>query len=229
AAYAYHTITRLEAKYPPRRLETFSTEAFRATSNPATHRTSPADIDVYTARVPAAGLRLDSESHSSDADARIRSSSIEEAWTRTLLESPILRAEARFLGRSRSPGDCGEHGFYAGQRLLNVVFRVRRPPAPGEPLLVTWRMPDGAVAFAKRMAAWGAPWRLMTGGRQEYAVGEVDAEGMVEVGFAAAQDFEVVAEEGEAQKTVPGWLGRVHRGYAMLLLDERAEEIRRRA
>ena len=219
AAYAYHTITRLEAKYPPRHPETFSSTAFRTPSNPATHYTPSTDIDVYTARVPVAGLRLYSDG------AR----SIEEAWARTLLESPFLRAEGRFFGRSPSPGDCAEHGFHVGQRLLNVMFGVLRAPAPGEPLLVRWTTPEGLIEFSRRFAEWGGSWRLMSGGRQEYAVGVVDAEGMVEVGFAAAQDYEVLTEDGGTRKTVPRWLGRFHRAYAMFLLDERAEEIRRRA
>ena len=52
---------------------------------------------------------------------------------------------------------------------------------------------------------------------------------MVEVGFSAAHDYEVVRSEGGAQKTIPEWVKRLHRAYAMWLLDERAKEVRRRA
>ncbi|TFK86006.1 hypothetical protein K466DRAFT_587614 [Polyporus arcularius HHB13444] len=223
AALAYRTITGLEAKYPRRCPDALTTDALRNTPNPATHHTPYADIDVYTARVPAAGLRLDSDASKSGTY------SLEEAWARTFFQSPFLRAEGRLLAFSCSPGDCGEHGFHEGQRLLNVAFEVRRPPTSGKPLLVSWKMPDGAVAFFRRLGAYGYPWRLLSGGREEFAVGEVDAEGMVEVGFSSAHDYENVKEEGDAQKTVPRWSARLHRAYAMLLLDERAEAIRRRA
>ncbi|RPD58288.1 hypothetical protein L226DRAFT_489595 [Lentinus tigrinus ALCF2SS1-7] len=223
AAYAHHTITRLEAKYPPRRPEAFSTDALRAPSNPATQQTPY--VDIYSTRVPAAGLLAPDSPHGA-SDVH----SIEEAWARTFFESSLLRAEGQAVASSRSPGDCGEHGFSTGQKLLNGLFEVRRPPAgPGAPLLMGWKMADEPVAFFRRIAAWGYPWRLMSGGRHELPVGEVDAEGMVEVGFSAAHDYEVVAEEGGAQKTIPEWTKRLHRAYAMWLLDERAEEVRRRA
>lgn len=219
-AFTYHTITRLEAKYPPRRPETFSTEALRTPSNPATQHTPY--IDIYSTRVPVAGLRPGSP----QGDA---APSIEEAWARIFFESRTLRAEGQLVAFSRSPGACGEHGFRQGEKLLHGLFEVRRAPAPGVPLLVSWKMPDEPVAFFTRIAAWGYPWRLMSGGRHELPVGEVDAEGMVEVGFSAAHDYEVVPEEGHAQKTIPEWTKRLHRAYAMWLLDERVEEVRRRA
>ncbi len=178
-------------------------------------------VDIYSTRVPVAGLRP----HSSQGGPN----SIEEAWARTFFESPTLRAEGQFVAFARSPGACGEHGFHKGEKLLNGLFEVRRAPAPGTPLLVNWKMTDEPVAFFTRIAAWGYPWRLMSGGRHEFPVGEVDAEGMVEVGFSAAHDYEVVQEEGDAQKTIPQWTKRLHRAYAMWLLDERAEEVRRRA
>ncbi|TFK86000.1 hypothetical protein K466DRAFT_587610 [Polyporus arcularius HHB13444] len=219
AALAYRTITRLEAKYPARRPETFSTEALRSPSNPATQHTPY--VDIYSTRVPIAGLRP----HSAQGGPN----SVEEAWARAFFESPTMRAEGQLVAFSRSPGACGEHGFHTGEKLLNGLFEVRRAPAPGTPLLVSWKMADEPVAFFTRIAAWGYPWRLMSGGRHEFPVGEVDAEGMVEVGFSAAHDYEVVQEEGDAQKTIPQWTKRLHRAYAMWLLDERAEEVRRRA
>ena len=217
AAFAHHTITQLEAKYPPRRPESFSTNALRTPSNPTTQHTPY--VDIYSTRVPAAGLRP----HTGDVH------SIEEAWAHTFFESRIMRAEGKLVAASRSPGDCGEHGFSQGQQLLNGLFEVLRPPARGAPLLLGWKMAEEPVAFFRRIAAWGYPWRLMSGGRHELAVGPVDAEGMVEVGFSAAHDYEVVQSEGEAQKTIPEWVKRLHRAYAMWLLDERAEEVRRRA
>ena len=113
----------------------------------------------------------------------------------------MLRAEAQIVARSRSPGDCGEHGFHKGQKLLNALFEVQRPPAQGEPLLLSWTMAEDAVGFFRRVARWGYPWRLMDGGRHELGVGAVARDGEVEVRFSAAHDYRRVREEGKEQKT----------------------------
>lgn len=73
----------------------------------------------------------------------------------------------------------------------------------------------------------------MEGGRHEWSVGPVsrlpeETEDMVEVRFAAAHDFKVVDGEKGEGKMLPNWVGRVHRAYARLLLDEAAKEIRDR-
>lgn len=224
-AWTYHTVRRLEAKYPPCPLQTASTTAFRtpiiATSGAGFRLHSPY-ADVYATRVPVAGLEAITR------DAPTTTGSIEEAWARTFLENLLLRAEGRAVGLGTA-GDCGENGFYDGQKLLNGLFVVLRPPSQGQPLLVGWTVPEGTLAFFRRIAAWGYPWRIMSGGRHEWNVGEVDAEGMVEVAFSAAHDYEYVEAEGASQKTIPEWIKRLHKAYAMYLLDERAEEIGRRA
>ncbi|KAJ5820316.1 hypothetical protein N7474_005907 [Penicillium riverlandense] len=50
---------------------------------------------------------------------------------------------------------------------------------------------------------------------------------MVEVRFSTAHDYEVVSEEGEYQKIIPQWTQRLHRGWARLILDMAAWEVRR--
>lgn len=224
AYFAYHTITRLEAKYPPCPPESSSTLAFRTPSDPATQHTPY--VDVYAARVPVHGL-VDPIAKNAESP----SPSIEEAWARTFLENKLLRATGRAMGPAPStkPVDGGEHGFHQDQKLLHDQFLVLRPAAPGSPLLMAWQLPDEPVAFFRKIARWGYPWRLMNGGRHEFSVGPVDAEGMVEVRHGSAHDYEWVEEEGEGQKTIPEWIKRCHRAYAMWLLDERAEEVRRRA
>ena len=220
AFLAYRTITRLEAKYPPCPPEESSTPALRTPANPPTQRTPY--VDVYATRVPVRGLI----NRSSDNPP----ASLEEAWAHAFFQAKVLRATGRIMGPASSKQtDDGEHGFHKGQRLLNDLFLVLRPPASGSPLLVDWRLPDESVAFFRRIAAWGYPWRLMSGGRHEFAVGPVDAEGTVEVRFGSAHDYDRVVEEGEAQKTIPEWVKRCHRAYARWLLEERAEEVRRRA
>lgn len=222
AYFVYHTINRLEAKYPPCLPESSSTLALRTPSDPATHHTPY--VDVYATRVPIRGLV---DSHATNSG----SPSVEEAWACTFLENKLLRA----TGRAMSPAppsktaDHGEGGFHEGQKLLHDLFLVLRPAGPRSPLLVAWQLPDEPVSFFRRIAHWGYPWRLMTGGRHEFGVGPIDAEGMVEVRHGSAHDYEWVEEEGNAQKTIPEWVKRFHKAYAMWLLDERAEEVRRRA
>jgi hypothetical protein len=41
----------------------------------------------------------------------------------------------------------------------------------------------------------------------------------VDVRFAGAHDYEIVEEEGVKQKIIPGWVMRLHAGYARLILD----------
>ncbi|PTU21824.1 hypothetical protein P175DRAFT_0500709 [Aspergillus ochraceoroseus IBT 24754] len=155
------------------------------------------------------------------------------------------------------PGDVGDSpaGFAprpepdGGEReckreLLNGVLVVERPPAPGDPygLLTSWRMDRGACEFFETIARWGYPWRLVSGGRHEMSVsGPLEMEGrrreeeeeeeegpFVEVRFASAHDYVVVPEEGERQKTIPGWVGRLHRGYARLILHLAVRELQQR-
>ncbi|TBU44895.1 hypothetical protein BD309DRAFT_761313 [Dichomitus squalens] len=221
AYFAYRTITRLEAKYPPCPPESSSTPALRTPANPATQHVPY--IDVYATRVPARGLI--------DRSPENKSASLEEAWAHTFLENKLLRATGPIMGTKKSSEqtDYGEHGFHEGQKLANDLFLILRPPAPGSPLLVDWRLSDGPVSFFRRIAAWGYPWRLMSGGRHEFGVGPVDADGTVEVRFGSAHDYDWVEEEGDAQKTIPEWVKRCHRAYARWLLDERVEEVERRA
>ncbi|KAK7548728.1 hypothetical protein IWX49DRAFT_44970 [Phyllosticta citricarpa] len=176
-------------------------------------------IDIFSAKVPARAL----QEASGDSDAK----SLEEAWARKFLSSPILRAESRLLGFG-SPGDCGEKGMPAGRTLLNDIFTVVRAPETGSPLLLRWDMAPGVVGFFRTMATrLGYPWRMMSGGRHECSVGEIDADGMVEVRFSCAHDYEWLPEEGNDQKTIPKWVGSLHRFYARWLLDERVRELRK--
>ena len=63
----------------------------------------------------------------------------------------------------------------------------------------------------------------------EFSVGDVDSHGMVEVRFGSAHDYECVDSEGKDQKAIPEWTSRLHRAYAMWLLDERIQALKRRA
>ncbi|KAI7785080.1 hypothetical protein LA080_008115 [Diaporthe eres] len=235
--YVYSTITRLEATYPRLQPEAASTSAFRATSDntyqhPGRHHTP--HVDIYGARVPARVLH---EQHDPLTGRRL---SPEEAWARVFLQSPVLQLEGKlFGGFTRGTGDVGEDGFHRGQQLLNGGFEVLRAPSQPpsifrpltrpEPLLVQWVFPSHLVVFCRKAATdWGYPFRFMSGGRHEFSVGE-NHQGMVEVRFGSAHDYEWVDSEGKTQKAIPEWVSRLHRAYAMWLLDERIHALKRQA
>jgi hypothetical protein len=71
-----------------------------------------------------------------------------------------------------TPGNTGMDGFspdetWSPRVLLNGVFTVREPGTDEDcnGLLVLWKIPDEAGVFEK-IARWGNPWWLMSGGRQ---------------------------------------------------------------
>lgn len=233
AYYVYTTINRLEAKYPRLNAEAASTSALRTPAFPVTHHTP--HVDIFGAKVPAKALL-----HQRGPDGRKLSP--EEAWAKHFFESPVLQLEGKLLGRfTHGPGDHGERGFHAKQTLLNGLLEVVRPPSQSSslflrplsstaPLLVSWSMPVHVVAFFRTAAIdWGYPWRMMSGGRHELSVGEPGRDGLVEVRFGSAHDYERIKDEGNSQKTIPEWTARLHRAYAMWLLDERIEALKKAA
>ncbi|RAH65147.1 uncharacterized protein BO66DRAFT_405753 [Aspergillus aculeatinus CBS 121060] len=120
------------------------------------------------------------------------------------------------------------------RKLINGGFTVERDPESPGGLLASWRVPDAARGFFERLARWGYPCRLMSGGRHEWGVSEVyfcrsedggEGEGkagewVVDVRFGSAHDYEIVEAEGAAQKVVPRWVGRLHRGFARALVED---------
>lgn len=121
---------------------------------------------------------------------------------------------------------------------MNGAFSVERSPSSGSwlslsgpsALLVSWKVPDNAREFFEKIAGYGYPWRLMSGGRHEITVSKPfkeEGRQVVEVRFASAHDYEIVSEEGdlEKQKIIPAWVGRLHRGYARLVLDTAVWEL----
>ncbi|KAL4884787.1 hypothetical protein BJY04DRAFT_170470 [Aspergillus karnatakaensis] len=122
------------------------------------------------------------------------------------------------------------------RKLLHGALTVERPPSNDNPcgLLISWKMPDEPRLFFEKIARWGYLWRLMSGGRHELSVSESfnvpgrEAEGpFVEVRFASAHDYEIVPDEGDIsrQKTIPAFPARLHRGYAMFILDQAVKEL----
>ncbi|KAJ5910034.1 hypothetical protein N7504_004677 [Penicillium tannophilum] len=228
-------LNHLEKKYPNRPLTTGS-ELLQTPSNPQTQHCPYTDI--YSARIPLQPLvaRCKPNSNPSDKNA------LEDAWAHSLLNSAILKTEASIFGLlsrgTYEPGDLGntEEGFgpYATgnpRKLMNGIMEVQRQIGADDDsngLLISWKMADEPRLFFEKIARWGYPWRLMSGGRHEMSVSEpfeVEGRRFVEVSFASAHDYEVVEAEGLGQKILPEWTNRLHRGFARLVLDFAAREL----
>ncbi|KAL2794337.1 hypothetical protein BJX66DRAFT_304124 [Aspergillus keveii] len=263
--YAIHRrINNLESRYPRLTVDdSTSSLEFRTASSPATQH-SP-HIDIYAARIPLKVLlaRTDNPNDIKTAD----NTTLSTAWARSVFGSRLFRFEGSVIGffteRRFNPGDIGdtpdafnpipvslspsidsnpkssEQPTEKKRPLLHGVFIVERPPSLDSPhgLLGSWKMADEPREFFEKIALWGYPWRLMSGGRHELSVSEpyevpgLEGEGpFVDVRFASAHDYEIVPEEGglEKQKTIPEWSARLHRGYAMLILDVAVRELMRK-
>lgn len=243
----HHELNNLESKYPGIPPEPSTSPALRKPHNPQTQHCG--DIDVYSARVPLRALLHAKERIRRGTETPI---TLQDQWARTLLNSPTLRTEASLIGLLTTgrftPGDTGNTagGLFpetepgVPRKLLNGVFTVQRPPSSDptlsneSSLLVSWEIAPAPREFFERIARWGYPWRLMSGGRHEISISRPDSEDdnpeepFMEVRFASAHDYETVSEEGglERQKKIPGWTGRLHRGYARWVLDSAVQELR---
>lgn len=242
----HHSLNNLESKYPAIPPESSTSLALRIPHNPQTQHCG--DIDVYSARVPLRALQ-----HARERRGGTRKhTTLQDEWARILLNNPTLRTEASLIGLLTTgrftPGDTGntpgglsrETEPGVPRKLLNGVFTVQRPPSSDQTLsnenslLVSWEIPPGPREFFERIARWGYPWRLMSGGRHEISISRPEFEDngiqepFVEVRFASAHDYETASEEGglERQKKIPGWTGRLHRGYARWVLDSAVQELR---
>ncbi|KAL4897546.1 hypothetical protein BDV59DRAFT_167960 [Aspergillus ambiguus] len=237
--YGVHRgLQALETRYPAISTDDSTTSiALRTPRYPSSQRCGP--VDHFTARIPLKVLQSTRQNGKTTQATR----ELTTAWAQAFLNTKPLRAEACALGllsgAGFNPGDLGDTPSEfapdpvsgAPRALAHGVFVVERPPAEHDPhgLMVRWEMPDQPRQFFQRVASWGYPWRLMSGGRHELMVSapfEVDGEGpFVEVGFASAHDYEVIPSEGVNQKMIPEWTQRLHRGYARLLLHAAVREL----
>jgi hypothetical protein len=238
-SYGVHLgLNHLEDKYPALPPAAAGSAALSTPQKPS-QRCAYTDIYATRIRLEALEALIPESALVTDINQKIL---LEEAWARAVLSSKPLRIESSIIGlltsRTSAPGDVGENGFSADpetgapRSLLHGLFTVEREPAqPGgsNGLLVFWGMADGPRLFFERIARWGYPWRLMSGGRHEMSVSEpfeIKGQGrFVEVRFSAAHDYEVVPAEGKRQKILPEWTNRLHRGYARVILDAAAREV----
>ncbi|KAJ5118961.1 hypothetical protein N7526_010598 [Penicillium atrosanguineum] len=189
--------------------------------------------DIFAAKIPLQKLSSLAQSPSQ--------TDLEIAWARAVLHCQILRLEGSLVGlltkHTFASGDSGNTEFGFGPKngsprdLLNGVLSVQREPGADRDangLLISWRIPDEQRLFFEKIARWGYPWRLMSGGRHEMSVSEPfeapEQGSSVEVRFAASHDYEVVTEE-VVQKVVPAWTLRLHKGYARFILDRAVKEV----
>ncbi|KAJ6031384.1 hypothetical protein N7540_002116 [Penicillium herquei] len=236
-------LSHLEKKYPNQPLMTGS-KALKAPSN-SNSQNCPY-TDIYAARVSLQSLvercRNQNDKTSSKTD-------LEDAWARTVFGSRIMKTESSIIGLFTNgkydPGDTGDtcDGFAANKstgqprELVNGLMSVQREIGVSDDsngLLLSWKMADDPRVFFERIARWGYPWRLMSGGRHELSVSEPyrvgsESELFLDVRFSAAHDYEIVAGEGDLgnQKILPEWTNRLHRGYARLILDLAVRELQR--
>lgn len=241
--YGIHLgLTHLEEKYPALPISAGS----NALSTPKLPNQRCAYTDIYAARIRLDALQSYIPNPSpKEGEEKHLKRSLEEAWARAVLSSKPLSTEASIIGLltsgSYSPGDTGQDGFGPDSKtgtpraLLHGLFVVEREPSSAQSrserngLLVSWKMADNPRLFFEKIARWGYPWRLMSGGRHEMSVSEpfevLDQGKVVEVRFSAAHDYEVVAGEGDSQKILPEWTNRLHRGYARFVLDAAVKEV----
>lgn len=236
-------VTHLEAKYPPRPDES-TTVAFRT---PQSTTQFCRDVDIYSARIPLKYLQNRFLPTDTPQPSR---GDLQEAWARTVIGSTLLRTEASLVGLlikgKFHPGDLGDtvDGFSPNRKtgrprkLMNGILTVDRPPSDGDAgqdygLLVSWQIAPQTRLFFEKIARWGYPWRFMSGGRHEISVSEPFKSGdgdelLVDVVFSTAHDYEIVPEEGGLmnQKAIPAWSGRLHRLFAMLILDMAVRELK---
>ncbi|KAL5361269.1 hypothetical protein BJX96DRAFT_151653 [Aspergillus floccosus] len=240
---AHYVLRSLEHQYPNVSIDNSTSIALRTPSHPSSQHCPR--IDLFTARIPLTALqaRLPPTKQTNE-EITPSTQDLTTAWAQTLFNTKPLRAEAKacglLTGAGFNTGDLGNtpEAFAPDpvtktpRVLAHGVFVVERPPAEDDHygLLVRWDMADGVRRFFERIALWGYPWRMMSGGRHELMVSapfEVEGEGpFVEVGFACAHDYEVVASEGENQKMIPEWTQRLHCGYARLLLHAAVRELK---
>ncbi|RAH84774.1 hypothetical protein BO86DRAFT_278329, partial [Aspergillus japonicus CBS 114.51] len=211
-----------QARVPVRallRAEAAITASAAITENPAADNTTPPNVSPATLQKAWAHLFLTSPILQTEAK-------LIGLCTQGTFHPGDVGLSAGGFGPVAADGDNQNNTGHKRQ-LINGGFTVERTPEHPGGLLASWQVPDGARRFFESLAHWGYPCRLMSGGRHEWGVSEVyfvnskgngegqgQGEWVVDVRFGSAHDYEIVAAEGERQKVVPRWVGRLHRGYA---------------
>ncbi|KDQ49736.1 hypothetical protein JAAARDRAFT_82098 [Jaapia argillacea MUCL 33604] len=147
----------------------------------------------------------------------------------------IIRPPHKF---TTQPGDTGSLGFAPSQPLLHSTLKVTDPPSTLQPLTMIWQNPPSLIRFFEKVASWGYPFRLMSGGRHTLEVmmddrsggGGGEGEGEWVLSFGCAHDYERInpVDGKEDGKVVPEWVGWAHKTWARWLLDGVVKELMKR-
>ncbi|KDQ49729.1 hypothetical protein JAAARDRAFT_63507 [Jaapia argillacea MUCL 33604] len=154
----------------------------------------------------------------------------------------IARVPRSALPISSRSAKGGEKGGDGDGESLNEkwakVFLVEDPPSTVQPLTMSWHNPPSLIRFFEKIASWGYPFRLMSGGRHTLEVmmddrsgGGGEGEGEWVLSFGCAHDYERVnpVDGKEDGKVVPEWVGWTHKTWARWLLDGAVKELMRRS
>lgn len=112
-----------------------------------------------------------------------------EYWSRIFLGGPTLSLEGRLIGSDRQVDSAGRPLVASG--LLGLLQK----PSSESPGVYCWTMATEPVSFFEKIAAWGYPFRLMSGGRHTLQVLPVkvklqDGTELVKVTFGCVADYE---------------------------------------
>lgn len=229
-------LSSLERRYPALPPEATTHKILEIPDDPKNQRC--AYVDVFAARIPLRKLLGPDSDLKADKDLAL-------VWAQRFLDSRIMRMERKSFGLPSFTAEDGstsstlreakEGDWQVGElRVMRsnaaskgTLFQRSKPRV--DAVLFCWRMPDEPRLFFEKIAAWGYPWRLMSGGRHELNVQLLettgDEEPMVEVRFAAAHDYQIVPSEGDNQKIIPMWVMRLHRGFGRFVLDRAVKEL----
>ncbi|KDQ55187.1 hypothetical protein JAAARDRAFT_103613, partial [Jaapia argillacea MUCL 33604] len=241
--YIYTESQRLTSTYPalPPHLTTTRTFHFLAVpSEKKSQYVHAGYADVFIARVPRSVLPISSRS-AKGGEKGGDGESLNEKWAKVFLGSSRMKFEGRLFGLltkfTTHPGDTGSLGFAPAQPLLHSFLTVEDPPSAVQPSTMSWHNPPSLIRFFEKIASWGYPFRLMSGGRHTLEVMMDDKGGGGEEGgewvlsFGCAHDYERVnpVDGKEDGKVVPEWVGWAHKTWARWLLDGAVKELMRRS
>ncbi|KAG9782031.1 hypothetical protein ABEF93_005583 [Exophiala dermatitidis] len=251
-------LNSLERRYPALPPETTTSKILRAPDDPKTQRCAYVDVFAARVPLRKLLQSDNSNGFESTSSSNSTHQDLALVWAQRFLDSRIMRMERDYFGlprldpaNSEELRDAKEGDWRLGE--VRVVRRSSEANADAEgslllqrpsktstststsssnnrvkAVLFCWSMPDDPRLFFEKLAAWGYPWRLMSGGRHELNVELLDGNGeepMVEVRFAAAHDYQIVPSEGDRQKIIPGWVMRLHKGFGRFVLDQVVKEL----
>lgn len=100
ALYVYWESRRLNQAYPATFPSKSSSSTLLAPFDVRAQQVSPAETDIFHARIPLSALE------------KYPASDLHDSWARAFLGSPRMMLEGRIIGLGKGPGDYGVNGFH---------------------------------------------------------------------------------------------------------------------